>query len=388
MNSKLSIRFLDGPGGTRVAYTVRGEGPLLLCPAWWVSHLEEDWKEELFRAFFTRLAAGRTVVRYDRPGAGLSAGGAVGRPEGGALDAEVSVLESVLDELGAERAALFAVSCGGPPAVAFAARHPQRVERLALFGSYTAGCDLAGPDVLEAVCGLVRAHWGMGSEALAAIFHPGLSAPALRRLARRLRAAADADLACRLLRLTHELDASREVGRVRCPTLVIHRRGDRAVPVEAGRRLAAALQDASFVSLEGAAHLPWEGEDDVVPLLAPFFGVAASPGSRVSPPEEPDDARPSFYFDRANREVAVEGERCPLTPLEHGLLSYLVDRANRVVTRDEALRDVWSKPFGGSNMVDAVVLTLRRKLGPYADRIETVTGHGYRFRSAAPEEWA
>jgi len=227
----------------------------------------------------------------------------------------------------------------------------------------------------------VQAHWGMGSEALAAIFHPGLSAAALRRLARRQRAAADPDLACRLLRLTYELDASAEVGGVSCPALVIHRRRDRAVPVEAGRNLAAALPEASFVSLEGAAHLPWEGEDDVLALLASFFGLAPVTSASRESGDEPD---PGFRFDRSNREIFVAGERLPLTPLEHALLAYLVDRADRVVTRDEALRDVWQKPFGGSNMVDAVVRTLRRKLGPHADRIETVTGHGYRFRGAAP----
>lgn len=375
MHGTPPIRFFDGPDGTRVAYTEHGEGPPLICPAWWVSHLEEDWAEPGFRRFFEALASGRTVVRYDRPGAGLSGGGA----ETTSLATEVAVLEAVFEAVGVESAALLAVSCGGPPAIVFTARHPQRVERLALFGSYADGSRIADSSVVDAVCGLVEAHWGMGSQTLANIFHPGLSGRDLRRLGRRQRAAADAGLACRLLRLTYAMDASDCLDDVRCPALVIHRRGDRAVPFEAGRHLAASLPDASFVPVDGTAHLPWEGAEEVLSVLGPFLGLGldADPGKTSDGAE----SAPGFVFDRENRELSIEGQRRPLTPLEHGLLVYLQDRADRVVTRDEALRDVWEKPFGGSNMVDAVVMSLRRKLGPFADRIETVTGHGYRFRS-------
>lgn len=70
-----------------------------------------------------------------------------------------------------------------------------------------------------------------------------------------------------------------------------------------------------------------------------------------------------------------------MTPLEHDLLCYLADHRGSVVTRDQALREVWQQPFAGSNVVDAVIRTLRRKLGPYCGDIETVTGHGYRLKS-------
>src|SRR5258708_21388269 len=67
-----AVRFIRDTSGARIAYAVVGEGPLVLCPAWWVSHVERDWEHPGFRRFFTRLAYGFRVVRYDRPGTGLS----------------------------------------------------------------------------------------------------------------------------------------------------------------------------------------------------------------------------------------------------------------------------------------------------------------------------
>lgn len=375
MPDPLPIRFLDGPHGARIAYAIHGSGPLLICPAWWVSHLEADWRDPRFRRFFERLSRTHTLVRYDRPGAGLSVGGG----ESGSLAAEVAVLAAVFDHLRVDRAALLAISCAGPPAVCFAATSPHLVSRLAFYGSYATGSDIGPPEVFEAFCSLVESDWGIGSEALANVLHPAHAGGDLRNLGRRQRASADPALACRLLRMTYRMDASDRVGDVSCPALVVHRKGDRTIPLEAGRRLAARLPGSSLVTLDGAAHLPWEGDEDVASVLESFLGrepFAAGP-IRI--------AGSGVRHDRDNRELLVDGERRSLTPLEHGLLCYLRDRRDTVVSRDEALREVWRQPFAGSNVVDAVVRTLRRKLGPYAAAIETVTGHGYRMRSGVDD---
>lgn len=373
MSDLLPIHFLDGPHGTRVAYAVHGSGPLLVCPPWWISHLEADWGHPPLRRFFERLGRTHTVLRYDRPGAGLSVGG----EEAASLATEIAVLEAVLDHVEADRAAIFAVSCAGPPALCFAAAQPRRVARLALYGSYVTGSDVGPPEVFDAFCSLVDAHWGLGSEALANLLNPGLAGGELRALGRRQRTAADAGTACRQLRMTYALDASERVSAVSCPTLVIHRKGDRTIPLAAGRKLAAALPGCSLVTLDGAAHLPWDGEEDVVAVLEAF--LTSTPLAAAVEAAEPSGA--GVRHDRDNRQLRVDGERRPLTPLEHGLLCYLVDHEDSVVSRDEALRDVWQQPFAGSNVVDAVVLSLRRKLQPYAAAIETVTGHGYRLKS-------
>jgi len=101
--------------------------------------------------------------------------------------------------------------------------------------------------------------------------------------------------------------------------------------------------------------------------------VAAILGDAQQLPE------PGCRFDRAGRCVWLDGQRVDLTSLEFGTLAHLVDRTSQVVSRDELLETVWKQPYSGSNVVDAVVRSLRKKLGRFAASVETVVGHGYRF---------
>lgn len=362
-----TISFLEGPHGSAVARARHGTGPPLVCPAWWVSHAERDWARPSFRAFFGRLGERLDVVRYDRPGVGLSNVG----PPVSSLAQELELLERVVDALGVPRVSLLGISCGAPPALAFAARHPERVQQLALCGGYANGTELAPPAVRAALPEVVRAHWGLGSRMLADVFVPELSGAELESYAAWQREACSAEAAALLLELTYAMDATACLPQVKAETLVLHRRQDRAVPYDAGRRLAAAIAGARLVSLEGSAHPPWEGAPDIAEHLLAFFGRAQSV-----------PARPQLAcsLDRNNCELAIEGRRVPLTPLELALLAYLEARPGRVVKRPELLQDVWQREHVGSNVVDGVMRSLRKKLGDYRSSIETVTGHGYRFR--------
>jgi hypothetical protein len=92
-------------------------------------------------------------------------------------------------------------------------------------------------------------------------------------------------------------------------------------------------------------------------------------------------AAEAIHFDREARELIVAGRRTALTPLEFGVLHYLTEREGRAVTRMALLSDVWGYEYeGGSNVVDAAVRSLRKKLGRCATAIETVTKVGYRYR--------
>jgi pimeloyl-ACP methyl ester carboxylesterase/DNA-binding CsgD family transcriptional regulator len=255
------IQFLDW-AGRRVAFEVWGDGPLLIAPAWWVSHLGTDAADPQYARFWHGLAEGFTLVRYDRLGVGLSDREI--EPGDFTLDAEVGLLGALLDRLGADRVTLAGGSSGGCTAVAFAARHPARVERLVLYGAYARGVDLAAPDVRDAVVATVRSHWGLGSRLLAQLFLGRQAEGAQERFARLQRAAADAETAARLLEFVYTVDVSAEVPRVAAPTVVVHRRSDRAVPYELGRGLAAALPGATLVPLAGTAHLPWYEDPDAV----------------------------------------------------------------------------------------------------------------------------
>lgn len=161
------IRFLV-VDGRRLAYEVTGEGPLLLCPAWWVSHLELDRGNEAFAQFWEAIGDGYSLVRYDRLGVGVADREL--RDEDLSLDGEVEVIGALLDELGAERVGLLGGSSSGCAAIAFAARFPERVERLLLYGSYADGPSITPPAVREAIVATVRSHWGIGSRLLSDIF--------------------------------------------------------------------------------------------------------------------------------------------------------------------------------------------------------------------------
>ncbi len=139
------IRFIRDANGARIAYAMVDDGPLILCPAWRVSHVERDWERPGFRRFFGRLAEGFRVVRYDRPGTGLSDRDVPPRTQAD----EVRLLATLADELGENQFSLFAVSCAGPVALTYAAAHQERVRRLCLYGSYA-----RGPISRRRICGM------------------------------------------------------------------------------------------------------------------------------------------------------------------------------------------------------------------------------------------
>ena len=251
------IRFLDF-SGRRVAYAVNGDGPPLVAPAWWVSHLELDWADQKLRGFWESVGEGYTVVRYDRLGVGMSDRDV--RDEELTLEGEVALLRAVLDELAFERVVLVGGSSGGCAAIAFAARFPDRVDRLLLYGAYADGSSITSPEVREAIVSTVRSHWGLGSRVLADIFLGEASSVEQERFARYQRAAASPEIAAALLELIYRNDVRAELEHVRVPTLVVHRRADRAIPYHLGRELAAAIPGATLIPLDGSAHFPWAGD--------------------------------------------------------------------------------------------------------------------------------
>jgi pimeloyl-ACP methyl ester carboxylesterase/DNA-binding CsgD family transcriptional regulator len=252
-----AIRFLPF-AGRRVAYAATGEGPPLVAPAWWISHLELDWADPAFRGFWQSVGEGRTLVRYDRLGVGMSDREVL--DDDLTLDTDVAVLRAVLDELSLEKVVLFGGSSGGCAAIAFAARFPERVDRLLLCGAYADGSSITTREVQESVASTVRSHWGLGSRVLADIFLGESDSAEQERLARYQREAASPETAAALLELTYRNDVRAELKHVHAPTLVVHRRGDRAIPYHLGRELAAAIPGATLVPLDGNAHLPWTGD--------------------------------------------------------------------------------------------------------------------------------
>ncbi len=271
------------PGAGRVAYAVAGSGPAIVMPAWWVSHLAEDWHYDPLRRFVEALAAGRTVVRYDRMGTGMSDRE---RPAHSFIpEYEVTTLCAVLDALKLERVTLMGVSCGGCPAVSFAARWPERIDRLVLYGSYADGHALGPPEARKGLVDLVRTHWGLGSRLLADVFGPSWSPQDRAAFTAAQRVSASAEVAANLLELIYATDVRDDLPRVGVPALVVHREHDRAMRLRGAREVAALLPGAELVTLPGDAHLPWHGDGDaVLRAVAAFVGITAPP----VPVNEPD----------------------------------------------------------------------------------------------------
>jgi pimeloyl-ACP methyl ester carboxylesterase/DNA-binding CsgD family transcriptional regulator len=280
------IRFCATPAGARVAYAAAGRGPALLVPAAWLSHLELAWQDPAVRAFYAPLAAHRTVVRYDKPGCGLSDPW----PGRQTVETDLEALRAVADDLRLDRFDLLGVSMAAPVSAAFAARHPGRVGRLVLYGGYASGRRIASAGVAAAMVDLVRAHWGLGSDVLADVFLPDASAEARAHFARLQRGSAPAGVAAELLAQCYELEVEGVLDQIAAPTLVLHRRDDRAIPYRLGRDLAARIPGARLVSLAGRSHLPYAGDAAAVvgPILA--FLDPSTRRPRAAPPARPAGA--------------------------------------------------------------------------------------------------
>ena len=258
--------------GTTVAYATAGSGPPLLFVGGWLSHLELSWALPAERAFLVALARGRTLVRYDRPGCGLS--GAASAPT---LEREIETLSAVLAAIEAtDPVDVVGVSLGVPIAVRWAEENPDAVRRMVLYGGWVTGSDLTEPDVREHLIGLVATHWGLGSEVLTEIFAPEAAAGSRAAFADYQRQCCSDAFAAELLRMCHTLDVSSSLGDVQAPTLVLHREGDRAAPMEQSRRLADGISSASLRTLPGRSHLPYIGEvEPVITEIRSHLGLPA-----------------------------------------------------------------------------------------------------------------
>ena len=139
------IHFARSADGVGIAYAVHGSGPPLLIDACWLSHLQFDWQSPVWRHYLVELGRVATVIRYDERGHGLSDRGVTDH----SLEARVADLEAVADGAGPDRFALLAMSQGGPVAIEYAARHLERLTRLAFYGSYAGAQVNATPEQLE-----------------------------------------------------------------------------------------------------------------------------------------------------------------------------------------------------------------------------------------------
>jgi pimeloyl-ACP methyl ester carboxylesterase len=281
------IRFCITTDDLRLAYATVGQGLPLVVPPPWISHQELAWQIPVYRRFWERLARHHTLVCYDRPGTGLSDRNRTDF----SLDSDIRDLETVIDHLKLKRLALLGYSWGGPVAVAYTARHPRHVSHLVLYGTHARGAAITTDEVKVSLISLVRAHWGIGSKAIADIGMSGADATGIELWAKFQRESATPEVAAKILDLVYRTDVVHLLPSLRVPTLVLHRQQDLAMPFRLGRELASWIPNARFVPLEGREHLPWYGDSDsVMRAIAEFLGDPVTGGQVVESkqPAAPD----------------------------------------------------------------------------------------------------
>jgi len=245
------VQYCIASDGTRLAYAVEGEGvPFVFIPGW-VSHLELD--DKIAEAMGTREAdAGIRFVTMDKRGNGLSER----HPADVSLESRVTDLETVVEAIGLEKFALGGLSEGGPVAIAYAVRHPEQVEKLVILGSYADGSRIGGSqEMRDAVRSVVKAEWGMASRVMAELFVGPDSIMDIDAFAAYQQAAADPEEALAIIDAAIEIDVRALLPQITAPTLVVHHRADRIVPIELGQEVAAGIPGARFASYPGA-HIP------------------------------------------------------------------------------------------------------------------------------------
>ena len=279
------IRFCTTPDGLRLAWASHGGGPPLVKAANWLTHLEYDWESPVWRYWLEGLGQSHTVIRYDERGCGLS-----DRDLGElSLDHWVSDLETVIDAAGVERFSLLGISQGAAIAIAYAVRHPERVEKIVLYGGYAQGRNHRGDRrVAEALVAAIRAGWEDPNPAFRHVFTmrflPEGTPEQMAWYDDLQRRTTTAENAARLYEAWSDVDVSDLAPQVKAETLVAHARGDGAVPFEQGRLLASLIPNARLLPLESVNHLLLP-DDPAWPVF--LSELRQFTGARAAAPPEP-----------------------------------------------------------------------------------------------------
>ena len=276
------IRFCTASDGVRLAYATMGDGPPLVKVANWLSHLDYDWESPVWRHWLVELSRRFTLVRYDERGCGLSDWDL---PQF-SFDDWVDDLEAVVDAAGLDRFPLLGISQGGPVAIAYAVRHPERVSRLVVFGSYVQGLRkrAKSPDDLELVeahIDVIRLGWGRPDRTYRQIivsnFLPEGTQEEWRVFDELQRRTTSPENAWRFVNEFADIDVTDLAPRVTVPTLVIGGRRDRVGPFEQSRLMAGLIPGSRLVPLDTPNHLLPERDPAWPKLLAELDAFLISP---------------------------------------------------------------------------------------------------------------
>lgn len=268
------IRFVENEGCT-IAYQLVGSGPIdVLFVHGFLSHLEVAHDQPEYVSFFETLGRHARIIIFDKRGTGLS-DRSTGAPT---VEETISDMRAVLDAVAVQRAVIMGTSEGGAAAVLFASMHSTRTHSLVLIGA-TARVARFGAEpswsqpvaMLDASIQNWRKHWGEPS-AIDRFAPLREHDPAFRRWwGRALRSASSPSSIRAVIEAASRVDVRAILPDVRARSLVVHRVGDRIVPVEAGRYLARKLPDARFVEIPGEDHIYFVDSEPLLNAIIPFL---------------------------------------------------------------------------------------------------------------------
>ncbi len=274
-----TIRYTTSKDGTSIAYGVSGSGPPLMRAGHFLTHLEVDWRQSVFRPFLQTLSRAHRLVRYDMRGMGLS------QPDAEELTIEryIGDMLAVADAAGLERFPILGISQGVPIAVKFAAEFPERVSRLVLYGGFAQGRALRDGGMrveeAEAMKAMIRAGWGKpGSafvSAFTAVFCPDATKAERDSLVETQQASATPEMALKIRTALDHLDVSDALAKIVAPTLVVHASNDAVNPMSQARYLAAHIAGADLRVLESNNHLfvpSCPATDELLAVCLEFLG--------------------------------------------------------------------------------------------------------------------
>jgi pimeloyl-ACP methyl ester carboxylesterase len=268
------VRYCPLPDGHRIAWASSGAGFPVVRSLGWFTNLDVEAKSPVASAFWDRLARNQTLLRYDGRGIGLSDRDI----DEFSADTRLEDLESVIDASGVDKLALLGLSEGGPTAIRYAAKHPERVACLILWGSFLSAPTKRDVPQFMSLAEQTRDYWGKDTNAFhqmfTALFLPEGNSEQNKLFNKMQRASSTADTADRFFRSIMDSDVRGLAPGLQVPTLVLHRRGDLVVPYKYGQEIAAQLPNAEMVLLEGSNHWMICEEDDtdyVVGLIDDFI---------------------------------------------------------------------------------------------------------------------
>lgn len=255
------LRFVTMPDGVRICTSGLGAGqPLVKAPNW-LSHAGMDITSPVWGHWWAELSSQRRFIRFDQRGCGLSDWVV---PEM-TFESWVSDLECVVDTLEVERFDLLGMSQGGAVAIEYAARHPERVRRLLLYGAFARGWAKRGAEEEhQAILALIKRGWGGENPAYRQLFTsqfmPDASLEQMNWFNELQQMSSSPENAMQFQIEVGNIDVTERLSQVDAPTLIFHSRHDARIPFDEGRQIAASMPNARFAALESRNHILLESE--------------------------------------------------------------------------------------------------------------------------------